>query len=1021
MAYVSSSPPRAPPIQYKAPMGTRWAKETAAAGGVGAFDLPTDPKFIGPWILGECVGKGASGRVKIAKHRDTGKLAAVKILPLAPLVSSRASLETQQAKTDKQRLGIDREITMMKLMNHPNILRIYDVYEGAKELFLVLEYVEGGELFDFLVNRGRLPAEEAREYFKQIVYGLNYAHTFSIIHRDLKPENILIASLSPPLIKIADWGMAAFAPPSLQLETSCGSPHYASPEIVNGERYQGTATDIWSCGVILYALLTGRLPFDDKNVKVLLSKVKSGKFDMPAWIDPLATDLLSRMLVVDVSCRITIPEIMSHPWLLSTFKSLADPPLPPTPSTLARPLEHPSSIDPELFSSLRIIWGRHADPHGESIKADLCAPAGRGVHAKAFYFLLKHYRDDYSRAREGGTVTASGRANSTPAKAIDGMGSMRFNLEWELDLGGNATPTQYDQNAPHSRAAAAAIPPPISGLAPPLMSRTPTVASSRERPASPAGPRAHSKKPPQQPTAPPGLPLRDVSSGRPTSSLGTSGGPRPLPRRGYTYSGGEGGIQACRGTRDRYSRVLDQTLQLLPQPFAPPQFLRHPPAPRSRSRSRTAAASIPVPPPLVPSLPAPIVDMDLDLDLSLDLNLNLKLDSQVEMDLDPAEHDLGDGAERTSNAELQMTMDAVAERLNGLVRARAVSSPAPPSLPLDYRRSTKRTVSRSAREDKENQSVVEEGWSYVAADEYLGGVGLGVGGVNAKMGKEMGNDSKAKKDRERKGKHSTLPALKPKRSTISLLASPITLATATNHHTATEATMTTSRLTSPVVGEFKGWFSNLFSWKGNPSPGTGVIYSPDGLEKTRREVGLLLEKLGIVVEGSGFSAFQEGTKAEDDLMASLALRCKVEEGSTEGAQMVLKPVRFRVEFSAAPSRVLTYPPPPSHKHHSAPLSPNSNTNNLPSATLGALLAAPLDPPLKTRASVLMNRTALSSAAFPPGCQSAIVLMHEKGSASTFKNVWKRLKETYGASAGYPTLSPAMGATPFMEQPQRFAI
>ncbi|KAJ7108476.1 kinase-like domain-containing protein [Mycena epipterygia] len=306
MSYVSSSPPRAPPIQYTAPLGTRWAKETAAAGGVGAFDLPSDPKFIGPWILGECVGKGASGRVKIAKHKVTGKLAAVKILPLAPLVNSRASLATQQAKTDKQRLGIDREITMMKLMNHPNIMRIYDVYEGAKELFLVLEYVEGGELFDFLVNRGRLPSAEALEYFKQIVYGLNYAHTFSIIHRDLKPENILIASLSPPLIKIADWGMAAFAPPSLHLETSCGSPHYASPEIVNGERYQGNATDIWSCGVILYALLTGRLPFDDKNVKVLLSKVKSGKYEMPNWIDPLAMDLLSRMLVVEVSRRITV-------------------------------------------------------------------------------------------------------------------------------------------------------------------------------------------------------------------------------------------------------------------------------------------------------------------------------------------------------------------------------------------------------------------------------------------------------------------------------------------------------------------------------------------------------------------------------------------------------------------------------------------------------------------------------------------------------------------------------------------
>ncbi|KAF7344601.1 Protein kinase domain-containing protein [Mycena sanguinolenta] len=1035
MAYVSSSPPRAPPIQYEAPMGTRWAKETAAAGGI-----------------------GASGRVKIAKHRVTGKLAAVKILPLAPLVSSRASID-QQAKSDRQRLGIDREITMMKLMNHPNILRIYDVYEGAKELFLVLEYVEGGELFDFLVNRGRLPPEEAREYFKQIVYGLNYAHTFSIIHRDLKPENILIASLSPPLIKIADWGMAAFAPPALQLETSCGSPHYASPEIVNGERYQGNATDIWSCGVILYALLTGRLPFDDKNVKVLLAKVKSGKFEMPGWIDPLATDLLSRMLVVDVSRRITIPEIMSHPWLLSTSKTLADksrpirnPPLPPSPSTLARPLDHPSLIDPDLFASLRIIWGRHADPQGESIKRDLCAPAGRGVHAKAFYFLLGRYRDDYSRDRDGVPITSSNHTNTTAVSALDGMESMRFNLEWELDLSGKATARPYDQNAPHSRLAAP-IPPPISGLAPPLMSRTSTVASTRERPASPAGPRAHSRKPPQQPSstaAPPGLaPARGVSSGRPASKLSTSGGPRPLPRRG----------------RNRYPNVLDQTLRLL----LPPEFLKHPPPPRSRSRSRTVTPSVPAPPPVAvtsavansappekpiihapiataPSLPVPIVDIDLNLELSLDLNLNLKLGSDEERDLGTPENDPTDAAEvehedklplltvpRTSDAELQKTMDAVAERLNGLVRARAASSPVPPSFPLDHKRSTKRTVSRSAREDKENQSFAEEGWSYVAADEFSDGVGLGVDGVNAKMGNETGNvvfpsgngtGSKAKKDRERRGKHTTLPALKPKRSTISLLTSPIALSTTTNQHTPTEAAITSSRLTSPVVGEFKGWFSNLFSWKGNhPSPGTGVIYSPDGLEKTRREVGLLLEKLGIVVEGSGFSSFPEAARAEDDLVAAMALRCKVEE-AIEGAQIVLKPVRFRVEFSAAPSsRVLTFAPPPSHKHHSAPLSPNPNTNNLPSASLGALLAAPLDPPLKTRASVLMNRTASSGAAFPPGCQSAIVLIHEKGSASTFKNVWKRLKETYvnGVSAGYPTLSPAMGTTPFMEQPQRFAL
>ncbi|KAJ3512079.1 hypothetical protein NLJ89_g3729 [Agrocybe chaxingu] len=455
MHSVSDSPPRAPPVKYNAPLGTRWAKEKAAAGGATAFDLPTDPKAIGPWILGECIGKGASGRVKIAKHRRTGQLAAVKILPVAPLVNSRASLATQQAKSEKQRLGIDREITMMKLMNHPNIMRIYDVYEGDKELFLVLEYVEGGELFDFLVNKGRLPPSEALIYFRQIIYGLNYAHTFSIIHRDLKPENILIASLSPPQIKIADWGMAAFAPPTLQLETSCGSPHYASPEIVNGEKYQGNATDIWSCGVILYALLTGRLPFDDKNVRTLLTKVKSGKYDMPAWIDPLAKDLLSKMLIVDVKQRITIPEILSHPWLIShpaipfsasdgSKFTVLPPPLPPSPSILARPIASLDLIDSELFSSLRIIWGRHADPQGESIKRDLCGPAGQGVHAKAFYFLLGKYREESSKNRSNDAEFDLQRKSS-----ID-LETAKFNLGWELDhSGGPGGLRKYDVSKTH--------------------------------------------------------------------------------------------------------------------------------------------------------------------------------------------------------------------------------------------------------------------------------------------------------------------------------------------------------------------------------------------------------------------------------------------------------------------------------------------------------------------------------------------------------------------------------------------
>jgi len=302
---IELEPPLPPPVEYTVHFGTRWEKEKAATGH-GALEFPEDPSYIGQWIIGECVGKGASGRVRIAKHRRTGQLAAIKILPFHPVVNPRTSLATQKNKYERQRFSIDREIIMMKLMNHPNILRIYDVFEGDKELYLVLEYVEGGELFDFLVNRGKLPPLEALSFFKQIVYGVNYAHTFSIVHRDLKPENILIHSLNPPLIKLADWGMAAFAPPALQLDTSCGSPHYASPEIVKGVKYKGKATDIWSCGVILFALLAGRLPFDDKNLKTLLSKVKAGKYTIPDHIDPLAKDLLTRMLVVDVNSRITV-------------------------------------------------------------------------------------------------------------------------------------------------------------------------------------------------------------------------------------------------------------------------------------------------------------------------------------------------------------------------------------------------------------------------------------------------------------------------------------------------------------------------------------------------------------------------------------------------------------------------------------------------------------------------------------------------------------------------------------------
>lgn len=189
-----------------------------------------------------------------------------------------------------------------------------------------MEYVPGGELFDYLVKRGRLPVSEALHYFQQIIHAVDYCHRFNICHRDLKPENLLLDK--DKNIKVADFGMAAWEAGERMLETSCGSPHYASPEIVavsqtlvmcsrsgtdarQGKAYHGSSSDIWSCGIILFALLTGRLPFDDDNIRSLLQKVKIGVFEMPDEIKGPSRDLLTRMLEKDPERRITVSRVSS--------------------------------------------------------------------------------------------------------------------------------------------------------------------------------------------------------------------------------------------------------------------------------------------------------------------------------------------------------------------------------------------------------------------------------------------------------------------------------------------------------------------------------------------------------------------------------------------------------------------------------------------------------------------------------------------------------------------------------------
>lgn len=346
-----------------------------------------DPKMIGAWKLGKTIGKGSSGRVKIARNTTTGEYAAVKIVSKQALISSRMSMTGMREQADKILLSIEREIVLMKLIDHPNVLSLYDVWETSNELYLILEYVQNGELFDHLVAKGRLSMQEALMYFQQIIAAVDYCHRFKIAHRDLKPENLLLDRNNN--IKVADFGMAAWEGGIDMLETSCGSPHYASPEVVQGKAYKGFTSDIWSCGVILYALLVGRLPFDDDNIRTLLDKVKRAKFVMPTDIPLAAQDLIARMLEKDVDKRISMSQILVHPW----FTCLPPKPLralvvaPPSLETLQRPVETAEEIDPDILTNLRTLW--HGTPD-EQIIASLLSK--ESTWEKAVYTLLIQYR-----------------------------------------------------------------------------------------------------------------------------------------------------------------------------------------------------------------------------------------------------------------------------------------------------------------------------------------------------------------------------------------------------------------------------------------------------------------------------------------------------------------------------------------------------------------------------------------------------------------------------------------------------
>ncbi|KAJ8411676.1 hypothetical protein AAFF_G00153140 [Aldrovandia affinis] len=266
-----------------------------------------DQPHIGNYRLLRTIGKGNFAKVKLARHILTGREVAIKIID-----------KTQLNPTSLQKLF--REVRIMKILNHPNIVKLFEVIETEKTLYLVMEYASGGEVFDYLVAHGRMKEKEARAKFRQIVSAVQYCHQKHIVHRDLKAENLLLdADMN---IKIADFGFSNEFTLGNKLDTFCGSPPYAAPELFQGKKYDGPEVDVWSLGVILYTLVSGSLPFDGQNLKELRERVLRGKYRIPFYMSTDCENLLKRFLVLNPAKRGTLEvredsenQIMKDRWI----------------------------------------------------------------------------------------------------------------------------------------------------------------------------------------------------------------------------------------------------------------------------------------------------------------------------------------------------------------------------------------------------------------------------------------------------------------------------------------------------------------------------------------------------------------------------------------------------------------------------------------------------------------------------------------------------------------------------------
>ncbi|OQR93500.1 5'-AMP-activated protein kinase catalytic subunit [Achlya hypogyna] len=328
-----------------------------------ATESGDESQVVGDFVLGKTIGRGTFGKVKAGMHLPTGEKVAIKILEKCRI------LEVADAER------VAREIKILKRNYHTNVIQLYQVIDTAQSIYLIMEFIDGGEMFEHIVKNHRIREKDAVRMFLQIVDGLDYLHRNEVTHRDLKPENLLLQTHpSGIIVKIVDFGLSNTHDDNRLLRTACGSPCYAAPEMIEGKMYVGPKADIWSLGVILFAMVCGFLPFEDNNTSVLYKKILSGQYKTPNYISSLVQDLIRKILETDPVKRFSLDDIRDHAWCKSVEVTMPKPIVPVTGNNL---------------NKMALIKLEELGMDREGVAQSVASQAYNGLSASYFLIVLK--------------------------------------------------------------------------------------------------------------------------------------------------------------------------------------------------------------------------------------------------------------------------------------------------------------------------------------------------------------------------------------------------------------------------------------------------------------------------------------------------------------------------------------------------------------------------------------------------------------------------------------------------------